>query len=190
MWKKIVLVILTLSLALNVAFTATWAVRTITAGPHDGARPPESAQEGEIWSPLHRKLDVTEEQWKQIEPLMRQFMETMKVRRERISEVRHKMLDLLFSPNVDRKAIEEQQDRVLNAFRKTQDVVLQHVLTERKYLTAEQERKLKRMLERRMSTSGPGNPPIGPRNERGGGGVGKAFRQMEDTPPQQDERSE
>jgi len=179
MWRKIVLVIMTLSLALNAAFTATWAVRTVSSGRSEQPRPPEAAQEGEVWSPLHRRLDVTQEQWRQIEPHMREFMETMQERRERISEVRHDMLDLLFSQDVDRDAIEKQQDRVLNAFRKTQNVVLQHVLTERRYLTDGQERKLKRMLERLMNTSGPGNPPLGPRNGQGGRGVGKAFREIE-----------
>jgi Spy/CpxP family protein refolding chaperone len=129
---------------------------------------------------------VTSEQWKQIEPHMREFMEKMADRQERISEVRYDMLDLLFSEDVSPEAIEKQQDEVLTAFRKTQDLVLEHVLTEKRYLTPAQERKLKEMLEERVDTSGPGNPPIGRTNEKRGRGVGKALEKLETKPPNQE----
>ena len=180
MWKKILLVILVLSLALNVAFAAAWAVRTFVAGQRGRwSRGAGAAKEGEIWCPLHRRLGVTEEQWRNVEPYMREFLRKMEERQERVSEVRHEMLELLFAPDVDREAIEEQQDKVLKAFRQTQDLVLQHLLTEREYLTEEQERELKRTLEERMDTVGPGNPHIGSGVEAGSRGVGKAFRQLE-----------
>lgn len=182
MWKRIAVVVLALSLALNAAFTVTWAVRTFSGGARSQPPGAGAGQEGEIWSALHRRLGVSREQWKKIEPHMRAFMEKMEDRQERISKVRHEMLDLLFSKDVSREAIEKQQDRVLKAFRKTQNLVLEHVLTERKYLTDEQEREMKRMLEERMDTSGPGRPPIGRGGGAGGRGVGKAFRRIEKEP--------
>ncbi len=176
MHKRLVLIILALSLALNAAFVITCAVRRFGVhrlGTGSGRR--VAGGDEEIWSPLHRNLGVTEEQWQKIEPHMREFLRTMEQRHERISEVRREMLDVLFSPDTDREAIEEQQDEVLKAFRRTQNVVLDHVLTERQYLTDTQEKKLKRMLQRRMMDSRPCSPP----GSRGGPGVGKAFRELE-----------
>lgn len=176
MRRNLVLIILALSLALNTAFMITCAVRGGDVhGLDTGSGRPAVGDNKEIWSPPHRSLGVTEKQWQKIEPHMREFLRTMKRRHERISEMRREMLDVLFSPGVDREAMEEQQDEVLKAFRRTQNVVLDHVLTERQYLTDTQEEKLKRMLQRRMMDSRPCRPPGG----KSGPGVGKAFRELE-----------
>lgn len=177
MRKKLVLITLALSLSLNLAFAATWAVRRFAA-PGGGGQ--TAAREHEIWSPLHRRLGVGRSRWKKIEPRLREFQRKLGERHERIQKVRHGMLELLSAPEVDRNAIEKQQDRVLAAFRKTQDLVLSHVLTERKLLTPEQRKQFFRILRRRMEESGPGNPPIG--RGTGGRGVGKALRGLEKRP--------
>ena len=186
MWKKILFVLFALSLALNVAFATTWALRTFAGNSEERRGRRATTGETDVWSPLHRELEVSAEQWKQIEPHMREFMEKMEARHEHISRVRQDMVDLLFSEDVTREVIEKQQERVLKAFRETQDLVLQHVLTERKYLKPEQERMLKRMLEDRMDTSGPGNPPIGGGKNTSGRGVGKAFQRLEKAPQEEE----
>ncbi|MEF8788427.1 MAG: periplasmic heavy metal sensor [Planctomycetota bacterium] len=176
MRRKLVLIILALSLALNAAFTITCAVQRFARHvlSAKSGRPVAGSDEG-IWSPLHRRLNVTEEQWRKIEPHVREFLRRMEQRHERISEMRREMLDVLFSPDIDREAIEEQQHEVLKAFRRTQNVVLDHVLTERQYLTDTQEKKLKGMLQQGMMDSRPCRPP----GSKGGPGVGKAFRELE-----------
>ncbi|MEF8787449.1 MAG: periplasmic heavy metal sensor [Planctomycetota bacterium] len=176
MRNKLLLVILTLSLGLNIAFMTTCAVRQFGGGGCIARRPPPEGHNEEIWSPLHRELGVTEEQWEEIEPRLREFQRKLQTRHRRIQKVRKGMLEVLSAPEVDRKAIEKQQKKVLRAFRKTQDLMLEHILTERKLLTPEQQERLFRMLRRRMQAAGPGRP-------KGGPGVGKAFRGLEKWKP-------
>ena len=176
MRNKLLLVILALSLGLNVAFVSTCAVRQFGGGGCIARRPPTKGHNEEIWSLLHRELGVTKKQWEKIEPHLREFQRKLRARHKRIQKVRNGMLEVLSAPEVDRKAIEKQQKKVLRAFRKTQDLVLEHILTERKLLTPEQQKKLFDMLRRRMQAAPPGGP-------KGGAGVGKAFRGLEKEEP-------
>ena len=69
MWKKIAPLLILLSVGLNVAFVGVWAVRAF--GRHWPAHRPDD--DGAVWCRLHRRLDVTDEQWRRIEPRLAVF---------------------------------------------------------------------------------------------------------------------
>ena len=74
MWKRIGPLLIVLSVAMNVAFIGVWATHAI--GSH---WPVERADDhGKVWCPLHRRLNVTDEQWRKIEPRMVEFRQASK----------------------------------------------------------------------------------------------------------------
>ena len=72
MWKKTKWYLIVASVAMNVAFVAMWIAYADPLSAH-----PENSGQREthhkIWCPLHRELGVTEEQWAQIGPRLREF---------------------------------------------------------------------------------------------------------------------
>ena len=158
MAKKIQTLVLVLSVSANAAFIGAWAVEKL-AEPGD----PESAQGAEvgddgIWCPLHRKLGVTKEQWKKIEPEMLAFHRQTAKNCKKLRQLRSEMIELLAAPEPDRKAVEIQQQKILDGQRSMQDLVLGHLLAEKEILTAEQEKQLFRMLKECVACPGPGRP--------------------------------
>ena len=145
--KKIFAMVLVVSLALNAAFAATWAVNRFTAlAQAETGKEAEAGAKPEIWCPLHRELGVSKEQWQKIEPEMIAFhKETQKVCEE-ADNLRDGMIELLASSEVDREAVEAQQEKIMHVQRKMQDLALQHLLTEKQFLEPEQQQRLFEML--------------------------------------------
>ena len=154
MWRKIRPILLATSLALNVAILAGWAARTTVRSTTSGT-PAAAEGESEIWSPLHRELAVTTSQWREIEPGLVQFRRQMQETCRDIRERREEMLALLAIPAPEKTAIQAQQQRVQQAQGEMQRLVLNHILSEKKVLTAEQEDKLFAMIRQRMGCPGP-----------------------------------
>jgi Spy/CpxP family protein refolding chaperone len=152
MWKKIVLLLIVLSVTLNVAFVGFWAARLIrSAWMVDGF-----GGDDEIACPLHRRLGTTPEQWERIEPVVTAFRnESQAVCRE-VTRVRLELLDLLAMPEPDMPKIMAKQDEILAGQRCMQELVIKHILTEKELLTPEQRRKLFDLLRQRSDCAGRG----------------------------------
>ena len=174
MWRKVRPIVLAVSVALNVALLSTWAVHAVPTHLLGENHAEETGQQ-DIWCPLHRELGVTEEQWEKIEPAMVRFQEKVRQQSQNLRKLRDEMLELLRSPDVDREKMEAQQEKIIRGHRKMQDIVLEHLLAEKRLLTDSQEANLFGMLADRMGCLG---PMMGGGRGRGPG-IGRVMRNME-----------
>jgi len=152
MWKKIAPMLVVLSVALNVAFIGVWAVHTARA--HWPAERPDD--DGAVWCPLHRRLNVTDRQWQRIEPRLAAFRRDSQSRRREISRLRGEMIDLIAADEPDRQAIAAKQEEIRAGQQRMQKLVIEHLLAEKEVLTPEQGKELFEMLRRRSACPGPG----------------------------------
>jgi Spy/CpxP family protein refolding chaperone len=170
MWKKARPYLIVASAALNVAFVATWIAHAAAAqrGPEGiGA----GAAQAAIWCPLHRELKVTEEQWGQIEPRLREFQASVGELCVQTDAMRSEVIDLIAAEEPDVAAILARQDEILATKQRIQRLVVDHLLAEKEVLTAEQQRQLFTMLRDRTGCGA--EPPMsGPAR----GGLGRALR--------------
>ncbi len=144
MWKKIAPLLIVLSVAMNIAFVGTWAVQVGRAhGATDGT------YDGPVWSPLHRMLNVTDEQWQQIEPRIVDYHGKFKVVCVDISGLRTELLDLIAADALDMEAIADKQEQILSGKRRMQQLCAEHLLAEKEMLTIEQQKELFEMLRGR-----------------------------------------
>ena len=168
MWKNTSRYLIVASVALNVAFVATWiAYATVShAEPKETGRQERSHA---IWCPLHRELDVTEKQWAQIEPRLREFQAAAGELSQQTTGLRAQVIELIAAKEPDREAIRAKQDEILATKRRIQDLVAKHLLAEKQNLTPEQQTKLFEMLRNRTSSAD--GPPLSGRTRSGLGSV-------------------
>ena len=170
MWKKTKPILIVASVALNTAFVAMWIVH---------AAPPQARIEGTgqratqhtIWCPLHRELGVTEEQWVQIEPRLREFQAAVGKLRQQTSAKRSEVIDLIAAKESDAEAIRAKQDEILATKRSIQGLVVDHLLAEKQVLTPEQQQQLFEMLRNRTGCAD--GPPM---SGRARGGLGPVLQ--------------
>jgi len=176
MRKKIMPLLVFLSVALNLAFVVVWAARALPthlAGHHG-----PSHEEG-IWCPLHRRLGTTEAQWREIEPRAAEFQKSAQAVSAEINCARAEMIDLIAAPEPDRHAIRAKQEEIVARQRQMQELVIDHLLSEKNFLTHEQQQQLFRMMRQQSGCAGHG--PMtgrGPVQPAGEAGDGKAARQL------------
>jgi Spy/CpxP family protein refolding chaperone len=160
MWKKTRIYLIVASVALNVAFVAMWIAHAALPEAHiEETRQRETQQT--IWCPLHRELGVTEEQWAQIEPRLREFQAAVGERCRHTNAKRLDVIDLIAVEEPDTEAIRAKQDEILATKRSIQGLVMDHLLAEKKILAPEQQQRLFEMLRDRTSRDA-GPPLAGP----------------------------
>lgn len=150
MWKKIAPLLIVLSLALNVAFVTVWAVRAVRSHWSTQAN-----GDSEIWRPLHRRLNVTDEQWRRIEPRIAEFRARSQAICADLNRLRTELIDLIASDNPDRQAIAAKQEEIRAGQRRMQELVVEHLLAEKEVLTAEQQKELFGLIRQRSACHGP-----------------------------------
>lgn len=164
MWKRTKSYLVVASVALNVAFVATWIA-------HDApsqARPEETGQretQHTIWCPLHRELGVTEEQWAQIGPRLREFQAAVGELCQEVNAKRSEVIDLIAAEEPDAESIRAMQDEILATKRGIQDLVADHLVAEKKILTPKQQQRLFEMLRNRTCCDA--GPPMAGRAKGG-----------------------
>jgi Spy/CpxP family protein refolding chaperone len=160
MWKKIVPLLVILSVALNLAFIGTWAAHAIRehgchgtwfAGRHNEA----------IWCPLHRQLGANEQQWQQIEPKLTEFRKSAQAICQDVARKRGEMIDLIAATQPDRQAIDAKQEEILASQRKMQELVIEQLLAEKQVLTPGQQQELLDLLRQRSGCAGHGPMMMG-----------------------------
>lgn len=157
MMKKTGEFLIVVSVALNLAFVTAWAVRALPA--HAERIGGAGSREG-VWCRLHRELEVTEEQWSQIEPRLLAFKESAQAASEDVGRARTELIDLIASPNPDTEAIRGKQEEVRKAQSRMQDLVVEHLLDEKKLLTEGQQQRLFQIMRERTGCFGRG-PKLG-----------------------------
>jgi Spy/CpxP family protein refolding chaperone len=145
MWNNLRKPLFALSVGLNLAFIAMWLVHSLSA-PDDAGGLSRPEIEGAVPSAIHREIGVTEEQWRKIEPLVLDFREKAGKQRQKISALRGQLMDLLTIPEVDKAAIQEKQEEILEGQRRMQNLVIDHLLKEKELLSPEQGKKLMQSL--------------------------------------------
>ena len=153
MWKKMRLLVILLSIALNIAFVAIWAAHALPV--HLGGWYGPERGEG-VWCPLHRRLGTTEAQWREIEPRLAEFQKSARAVCNEVNRSRTEMIDLIAAPNPDPEAIRAKQEEILAGQRRMQQLVIDHLVNEKKTLQEDQQRQLFDMLRRRSGCAGHG----------------------------------
>lgn len=164
MWRKTRPYLIVASMALNVAFVATWISRASV--PH--ASPEETGRQERshtVWCPLHRELGVTDEQWTEIEPRLLEFQAAVEELSRQTTRLRVQVIEGIAAEEPDRAAIRAKQDDILATKRRIQDLVAEHLLAERQNLSPEQQAKLFEMLRDRIKCGG--GPPLSGRERTG-----------------------
>ena len=153
MWKKTRPLLILLSVALNVAFATLWVVHAL---PSHFCGKRRTTGGGAVWCPLHRKLGTTDAQWREIEPRLVEFKKSARAVCGAVHRVRGEMLDLIAAPEADRETIRAKQEEIFAGQRRMQELVINHLLSEKKALTPEQQKQLFEMLRRRSGCAGHG----------------------------------
>jgi Spy/CpxP family protein refolding chaperone len=151
MWKKIAPLLVVLSVALNIAFISVWAVHA--ARTH---WPTDAAGDSEMWCPLHRRLNVTDEQWQRLKPRIVEFRDRSQTICAEMNRLRTEVIDLIASDDPDRQAIAAKQEDIRAGQQRMQELVVEHLLAEKQVLTAGQQKELFDLIRQRSVCHGPG----------------------------------
>ena len=151
MWKKIAPLLILLSVALNIAFISVWAVHA--ARSH---WPTDAPSREDAWCPLHRRLNVTGEQWRQLEPRIAEFRDRSQTICAELNRLRTELIDLIASDDPDRQAIAAKQEEIRAGQQRMQQLVVEHLLAEKDVLNAEQQKELFDLIRQRSACHGPG----------------------------------
>ncbi len=154
MWKKIGPLMVMLSISLNAVFVGTWVVQAAREGG-GGPRGHGQACEG-VSCPLHRSLGVTDEQWGRLEPRLSRFLSDSESLCRDIRRARGELIDLMASALPDRDAIRAKQEEILSGQRGIQDMIIAHLLAQKRTLTEEQQAKLFQMIRERSGCAAAG----------------------------------
>ncbi len=150
MWKKIAPLLVVFSVALNLAFLGLWGVRV--AAPLWAA---DVHHDGEVWCPLHRRLNVTAEQWQRIEPRLAEFQRQSQAICEEMNRLRGELIEVIAGQQPDPLVIAARQEAIRAGQHRMQGLVVEHLLTEKEMLTMEQQRELFDLIRRRSGCMGP-----------------------------------
>jgi len=170
MWRSSKRFLIVASVALNLAFVGVWLAHAIPANVGGELAP---VMPGGIWCPLHEKLNLTDEQWEQIEPRLREFRQSAQSVCDTVSQLRLEMVELIAAPTPDLDAIAAKQQEIQAGQRKMQGLVIGHLLAEKEILTPEQEERLFTMIREQSGCDRRGPMMMSGRRH---GGVGRMFR--------------
>jgi Spy/CpxP family protein refolding chaperone len=155
MVRKNAFLLMVLSVALNVGFTGIWAAQTVAGrwSAWEGRR--QKSRDGAVWCPLYRSLNVTGEQWRQLEPRLNRFQQASRSLYEEIQRKRAELIDLVATVETDRETIAAKQEEIRAGQRRMQELVVDQLLAEKEVLTVEQQRTLFDMIRRHSGCIGP-----------------------------------
>jgi len=151
-WKKIGPLLIILSVSLNIAFVGAWVVQ---AAKENSIDPAHYDQVGAgVSCPLHRDLEVTDEQWGKLEPRLTKFRSESEAICQDIQRMRGELIDLIATRQPDSEAIAAKQEEILTSQRKMQEHVIAHLLAEKQTLSEEQQAKLFEMIREKTGCAG------------------------------------
>ncbi len=174
MWKHLKVLLVVLSVALNVAFVGVWAAHLAAARMDSNQGRCVPGDSGSVWCPLHRELNVTDEQWSQIEPLLRTFRAEADEICRQIRSARAEIINLLAATDTDMDAVKAKQEDVFAGQRKMQALVIRQLTAEKEILTPGQQKQLFEMLRSRSGYDRHGPLLVPGRGVEGG--VGQTLR--------------
>ena len=153
------------SVSMNLAFAGVWFVRSVQ-GRETSKK--TRAGGGPVWSPLHKRLGTSDEQWKKIDALQielkREGSDICRGQRRR----RIELVDLIAADSPNRTGIRALQDEILTGQEKIQSLVIAHLLKEKELLTPAQRKILFDLMRRRLECRGYWGGEEIPTNETNG----------------------
>ncbi len=152
MWSKIAPLLIVFSIGLNIAFVGVW-LSTAVKADRVTPEPCDRSCEG-VACPLHRSLNVTDEQWGELEPRLTQFQTESQALCRDIRHLSGQLIDLIAASEPDTDAISAKQEEILAFQRKMQGEVITHLLAEKQMLTEEQQAKLFDMMRAKAGCVG------------------------------------
>ncbi|OHB68944.1 MAG: hypothetical protein A2V70_09685 [Planctomycetes bacterium RBG_13_63_9] len=174
MWKHVKLLLVILSVALNVAFVGVWLTHLAAARMEFDQSRCVPGDSSSVWCPLHRELNVTAEQWSQIEPRLRAFRAEADETCRQIRGSRAEIIDLLAAPDTDLAAVKAKQEDVFAGQRKMQTLVIEQLTAEKEILTPRQRKRFFDMLRSQSGCDRHGPLLVPGRGVEGG--VGQPLR--------------
>ena len=154
MVRKYAVLLIVLSVALNIGFAGVWATHTVAGYWPAGEACGHGNCSGAVWCPLHRKLDVTKEQWQRLEPRLAQFRQAAQAVCQETQRKRAELIDLV-AAGTDRTQIAAKQEEILAGQRQMQGLIIEQLLAEKEVLTGEQQKELFDMIRRQSGCMGP-----------------------------------
>jgi Spy/CpxP family protein refolding chaperone len=153
------------SVAMNLGVAGVWFVRSV-----HGRETSKKARAGggPVWSPLHKRLGTSDEQWKKIEALQiglkSEGSAVCGLQRRR----RMELVDLIAADSPNLTGIRALQDEILAGQKKIQSLVIAHLLKEKELLTPVQRKILFDLMRRRLMCRGFWGGEESPTNEPNG----------------------
>ena len=161
MWKQTKPLLVILSVALNLAFVGVWLAYAAASRTGSQETQCEPGSGDTVWCPLHRELNVTAEQWRKIEPRLRQFRTSADNICRHVSQLRMEIIDQLASQKPNPAIVKAKQEEILAGQQKMQALVIEQLACEKEVLTAQQQERLFDLLRSR-SGSDHGRPLLVP----------------------------
>jgi len=159
MKRPVVIGLVALSVALNVAFVGTWLAHVLTCRGYRRASPPGLA------CGIHAQLDLSDAQRGEIEALVSRFRGSAAAVCAEAGRHRAELFEILAAEPVECAAVASKREEIAACQRRMQDLVLDHILAQKALLTPEQQAEFFKILGK--SGTCPGNGPLG-----GGAGRG------------------
>jgi Spy/CpxP family protein refolding chaperone len=154
MVRRYAFLLILLSVALNIGFAGVWATKTV-AGHWAAWEPCGHGNCSEaVWCPLHRRLDVTEEQWQRLEPRLARFRQAAQAVCQETQRKRAELIDLV-AAGTDRTRIAAKQEEILAGQRQMQGLIIEQLSAEKEVLTVQQQKALFDMIRRQSGCMGP-----------------------------------
>ena len=174
MWKQMKPLLVILSIALNLAFVGVWLACAAASRTGSQETRCEPGSSDTVWCPLHRELNVTAQQWRQIEPRLRQFRASADEICRQIGQRRMEIIDQLAAPETNLAVVKAKQEEILASQHKMQGLVIEQLTSEKAVLTAEQQQRLFDMLRSRSGCDRGGRMLVPGRGHEGN--IGQPLR--------------
>jgi Spy/CpxP family protein refolding chaperone len=140
------------SVALNIAFLATYGVRKLSERPKF----------------VYEELNISKEQKQHFENARDRFLRSVDETGNRIIVRQVELIDLVAADPVDRQAIEAKFEQIDALQQSMQRQVMEHLLEHKKIMTPEQQAKFFAVLKSRIREQGAPGPPWLPTGARPG----------------------
>jgi Spy/CpxP family protein refolding chaperone len=150
--KKLVLILLAVSLAFNLAVVMTfghhWMMKKYFAGGHDA--PPMFFKHK-----LKKMLDLTDQQVEQMEKDHQEMRKTMDPMREELQKKRDELFALVDADPVDEKKIDQLISDISLSQAKIEKAIINHSINMRKGMTPDQQKKFKEFIHKNFKKGPP-----------------------------------
>jgi len=152
--------LIVLSVALNIAFVAVWALHRLPLGcGHRAAR--GLARGTEFACPFHERINATPAQRQEIESRLEAFRKASMPLCTDVNKHRLELIDLLAAPEPDRPAIAAKQQQIADGQNQMQERVIANLLEMKAALTPEQQKTLFDTIRTRSNCAGHGPMAMG-----------------------------